>query len=122
MERLLGFDLLADKTRGRIIIRGDSNLVIRQMRGEIDRKAPVLQFLRHKAMEKLRSWPIHEFLHMKRDWSQSSSRLESKALQQEQSKIALYDQDRQKFKLVEPVGRIVNAQKCRSSRENSCSH
>ena len=64
---LLGFDLLTDQARGRIIICSDSGLVIRQMRGEIDCKAPGLQFLRHKAMEKLRSWPFHEFLHMKRD-------------------------------------------------------
>ena len=47
---LQGFDLLAVQTRGRIIICGDSNLVIRQMRGEIDCKAPGLQLLRHKAM------------------------------------------------------------------------
>ena len=66
---LLGFDLLENQTRGRVIICGDSNLVIRQMRGEIDCKAPGLQLLRLKAMEKLRSWPIHEFLHMKRDWN-----------------------------------------------------
>ena len=71
----LGFDLLADQARGRIIICGDSSLVIRQMRGEIDCKAPGLQLLRHKAMEKLRSWPIQEFLHMKRDWNQSADRL-----------------------------------------------
>ena len=74
---LLGFDLLADQARGRIIICGDSSLVIRQMRGEIDCKAPGLQLLRHKAMEKLRSWPIQEFLHMKRDWNQSADRLAS---------------------------------------------
>ena len=72
---LLSFDLLdrlADQTRGRVIICGDSNLVIRQMRGEIDcttAEAPGLQLLRHKAMEKLLSWPNHEFLHMKRDWN-----------------------------------------------------
>ena len=36
---LLGFDLLADQKRGRIIICGDSDLVIRQMRGEIGSKA-----------------------------------------------------------------------------------
>ena len=30
---LLSFDLLADQARGRMIICGDSNLVIRQMRG-----------------------------------------------------------------------------------------
>ena len=51
--------------------------------------------LRHKAMEKLRSWPIHEFLHMKRDWNQSADRLASNPLQQEQGSIALYDQNRQ---------------------------
>ena len=56
---LLGFDLLAGQTRGRVIICGDSNLVIRQMRGEIDCKAPGLQLLRSKAVEKLRSWPTH---------------------------------------------------------------
>ena len=50
---LLGFDLLDDQTRGRIIICGDSNLVIRQMRGEIDCKAPGVQLLRHKAMLKI---------------------------------------------------------------------
>ena len=57
---LLGFDLLVDQERGRIIICGDSIVVIRQMRGEIDCKAPGLPLLRHKAMEKLRSWPIHK--------------------------------------------------------------
>ena len=64
---LLDFDLLADQTRGRIIICGVSNLVIRQMRGEIDCKVLGLQLIRHKAMEKLRSWPIYEFLHMNCD-------------------------------------------------------
>ena len=64
---LLSFDLLADQARGRVIICGDSNLVIRQMRGEIDCKAPGLQLLRHRDMDRLRSRPSHEFLHMKRD-------------------------------------------------------
>ena len=57
---LLGFDLLDRQTRERIIICGDFNLVIRQMRGEIDCKAPGLQLLRHKAMQRLQSWPKHE--------------------------------------------------------------
>ena len=39
---LFGFDMLDKQTRGRIIICGDSNLEIRQMRGEIDCKAPGL--------------------------------------------------------------------------------
>ena len=58
---LLGFDLLTDQARGCIIICGDSSLVIIQMSGGIDCNAPGLQLLRHKAMEKLRSWPIHSF-------------------------------------------------------------
>ena len=72
---LLRFDLLDGQTRGRVIICGDSNLVIRQMRGEMDCKVPRLQLLCHKAMQKLRSWPNHEFLHMKQEWNQSADRL-----------------------------------------------
>ena len=48
---LLGLDLLDEQTRGWIIICGDSNLVIRPIRGKIDCKAPELQLLRHKAMK-----------------------------------------------------------------------
>ena len=77
---LLSFDLLDGQTRGRAIICGDSNLVIRQIRGEIDCKSPGLQLLRHKTMQKLRSWPKHEFLHFKREWNQSVDRLVSAAL------------------------------------------
>ncbi|KAE8978835.1 hypothetical protein PR002_g24598 [Phytophthora rubi] len=62
---MLCLDLVAPLDRGRLIICGDSNLVIRQMRGEIECKAPGLKLLRSKAMEKLRSWPDHEYLHMK---------------------------------------------------------
>lgn len=39
---LLRFDMLANRTRGRVIICGDSNLVIIQMRGDIDCEAPGL--------------------------------------------------------------------------------
>ena len=66
---LLSVSLLAKQTKGSFIFCGDSNLVIRQMRGKTDCKAPGLQLLRHRAMEKLRSWPIHELLHIKRDWN-----------------------------------------------------
>ena len=92
---LLSFDLLASQTRGRVIICGDSNLVIRQMRGEVDCKAPGLQLLRHKAMEKLRSWPDHAFLHMKREWNQSADRLASEALQREKGVTDVTEQERQ---------------------------
>ena len=63
------------------------------MRGEIDCKAPALQLLRYMAMEKLRSWPKHEFLHMKRDWNQSADQLASEALQQEKRGAVVSDQE-----------------------------
>jgi len=84
---LLCFDLLTRMDRGRIVICGDSNLVIRQMRGEIACKAPGLQLLRQKAMDRLSAWPQHDFLHMKRDWNQSADRLASSALQREEGAI-----------------------------------
>ena len=65
------------------------------MRGEIDCKSPGLQLLRHRAMERLRSWPSHEFLHMKRDWNQSADRLASEALRQEKGTVVVSDQERQ---------------------------
>ncbi|ETO59310.1 hypothetical protein F444_22319 [Phytophthora nicotianae P1976] len=60
---LLGLDLLSSLDRGRLIIHGDSNLVIRQMRGEIECKAPGLTPLRRRALDRLRTWPAHEFLY-----------------------------------------------------------
>jgi ribonuclease HI len=51
---LLCFDLLKDLDRGRLIICGDSNLVIRQMKGEMDCKAPALTLLREKALHRLK--------------------------------------------------------------------
>uniref|UniRef100_M4BWX2 RNase H type-1 domain-containing protein n=1 Tax=Hyaloperonospora arabidopsidis (strain Emoy2) TaxID=559515 RepID=M4BWX2_HYAAE len=78
-------------TKGRVIFCGDSNLVIRQMRGEIDCEAPGLQLLRHRAMEKLRSRPKHEFLHMKRDWNESADRLAREALPQEKGGAPWYE-------------------------------
>ena len=77
---LLSCELLHRQTRGRVVICGDSNSAIRQMRGEIDCKAPGLQLLRLKALHQLRSWPTREFLHAKRDWNQSADSLASSAL------------------------------------------
>uniref|UniRef100_H3H9E8 Integrase catalytic domain-containing protein n=1 Tax=Phytophthora ramorum TaxID=164328 RepID=H3H9E8_PHYRM len=57
------------------------------MRGEIDCKAPGLQVLREKAMGRLKAWPTHDLLHVKRDWNQSADRLASTALQREAGAI-----------------------------------
>ena len=92
---LLRFDLLAGRKRVRVIVCGDSNLVIRQMRGEIDCKAPGLQLLRHNAMERFRSWPIFEFIRVKRDWNQSEDRLTSVYMQKEKGRVVVTEADQQ---------------------------
>ena len=66
---LLGFEVLDSLERRRLIICGDSNLVVRQMRGEIECKAAGLSPLRARALNKLQSWPSHGILHVKRDWN-----------------------------------------------------
>nr|KAE8920000.1 hypothetical protein PF009_g29700 [Phytophthora fragariae] len=62
---LLSFDLLDNLDRGRLVICGDSNLVVRQARGEIDCKAPKLVLLRQKVLDRLREWPKHDLIHVK---------------------------------------------------------
>ncbi|ETP45313.1 hypothetical protein F442_08263 [Phytophthora nicotianae P10297] len=91
---LLGFDLLSSLDRGRLIICRDSNLVIRQMRGEIECKAPGLSHLRRRALNRLRTWPAHEFLHVKQDWNQSADRLANTALHQQESTAVTSEADR----------------------------
>ena len=77
------------------------------MRGEIDCKAPGLQLLRHKAMQKLRSWPEQEFLHMKREWNQSADRLESAALQHEKGAIVNSDQELHELMLLNRLQELI---------------
>ncbi|GMF62292.1 unnamed protein product [Phytophthora fragariaefolia] len=53
------------------------------VRGEIDCKAPGLTLIRHKALDRLRIWPDHDLVHVKRDWNGSADRLASAALQRQ---------------------------------------
>ncbi|OWZ10099.1 reverse transcriptase [Phytophthora megakarya] len=76
---LLCLDLLEDLDPRRLVICGDSNLVI----GQIDCKAPGLTLLRQRALDRLRTWPYHELLHVKRDWNGSADSLASAALQRQ---------------------------------------
>ncbi|OWY96619.1 LOW QUALITY PROTEIN: reverse transcriptase [Phytophthora megakarya] len=79
---LLCLDLTGeDLDPQRLVTCGDSNLVIRQVRGEIDCKAPGLTLLRQRALDRLRTWPDHGLLHVKRDWNGSADSLTSAALQ-----------------------------------------
>ncbi|EGZ13346.1 hypothetical protein PHYSODRAFT_335121 [Phytophthora sojae] len=80
---LLGFDLLDGIDRGRLVVCGDSNLVMRQVRGEIDCKAPKLTLLKQEVLDQLRKWPDHEMFHVKRDWNGSADSLASATLQRE---------------------------------------
>ena len=64
---LLTFDLIDGQTRGRVTIHGDSNYGSAKYEEKSTVRGPGLQLLRHRAVEKLRSWPDHEFLHMRRD-------------------------------------------------------
>ncbi|OWZ04641.1 LOW QUALITY PROTEIN: reverse transcriptase [Phytophthora megakarya] len=78
---LLCLDLLEDLDPQHLVICGDSNLVIREVRGEIDCKAPGLTLLRQRALDRLRTWPDHELLHVKRDGNGSADSLASAALE-----------------------------------------
>ncbi|KAE8985822.1 hypothetical protein PR002_g22523 [Phytophthora rubi] len=80
---LLCMDLLEGEIQQRLVVCGDSNLVIRQVCGEIDCKAPGLTLLRQKALDRLLAWPDHELLHVKRDWNGSADSLAGAALQRQ---------------------------------------
>ncbi|OWZ16418.1 reverse transcriptase [Phytophthora megakarya] len=58
---LLGLDMLENLDRKRLVICGVSNLVIRQVRGEIDCKAPWLTLLKRKALDRLRKWGVMNY-------------------------------------------------------------
>ncbi|POM58038.1 Reverse transcriptase [Phytophthora palmivora] len=66
-----------------------------RMRDEINCKAPGLQLLRKKALDRLRSWPDHKFLHVKREWNQSVDKLASAALQRLEDEIVTSEEGRE---------------------------
>ncbi|OWZ11927.1 reverse transcriptase [Phytophthora megakarya] len=111
---LLCFDLLSTQARGQVVICGDSNLVIRQMRGEIDCNAPGLQPLSQKALNQLRSWPKHEFVHVKRDWNQSADKFASAALQREEGDIVTAEVERQDLITLNRLHEILQPKSTRS--------
>ncbi|KAE8902030.1 hypothetical protein PF003_g14037 [Phytophthora fragariae] len=76
-------DLLEGEIQQRLVVYGDSDLVIRQVRGEIDCKPPGLTLLKPKALDQLLAWPDHELVHAKRDWNGSADNLASAALQRQ---------------------------------------
>ncbi|OWZ19695.1 reverse transcriptase [Phytophthora megakarya] len=77
----LSLDLQERTEPLRLVIGGDPNLVIRQIRGEIDCKAPGQTLLRQNALDRLRIRPVHELVHVKRYWNGSADSRASAALQ-----------------------------------------
>ncbi|KAG3069628.1 hypothetical protein PI125_g23169 [Phytophthora idaei] len=80
---LLGLELLQEADPKGLVVCGDSNLAVRQVRGEIDCKAPGLTLLRQKVLDRLQKWPDHDVVHVKRDWNASADSLASVALQRQ---------------------------------------
>ncbi|OWY94044.1 reverse transcriptase, partial [Phytophthora megakarya] len=91
----------------RLIVCGDSNLVIRQMRGEMDCKSPGLKLLRAQAWNALRGWPQHEFLHIRRDWNVSADMLAGQALQRQQDKNSYNMGELEDLRTLHRLGEVV---------------
>ncbi|OWZ05337.1 LOW QUALITY PROTEIN: reverse transcriptase [Phytophthora megakarya] len=77
----LCLDLLKDLGPRHLVICEDSNMVIRQVRSEIDCKVPGLTLLRQRALDRLRTWPDLELVHIKQDSNGSADSLSNAALQ-----------------------------------------
>ncbi|OWZ09793.1 LOW QUALITY PROTEIN: reverse transcriptase [Phytophthora megakarya] len=75
---ILGLDMLENLDHKRLVV-----CVIRQVRGEIDCKAPGLTLLKRKALDRLRKWSDHELVHVERDWNGSTDSPASAALQRQ---------------------------------------
>ncbi|KAG2779364.1 hypothetical protein Pcac1_g10718 [Phytophthora cactorum] len=74
---LLGLEPLQEVDPERVVVCGDSNLIVRQVRGEIDCKAPGLMLLRQKVLDQLQKCHDHDVVHVKRDWNASADSLAS---------------------------------------------
>ncbi|POM70515.1 Reverse transcriptase [Phytophthora palmivora] len=108
---LLCLDLLSTVDRKRVVFCGDSNLVIRQVRGEIDCKAPGLTLLKQRALDRLKDWPDHELVHVKRDWNGSADSLASAALQRQGGVEIESDEDKQDLITLNRLGEVLVAKK-----------
>jgi len=64
---LLGYLLLEGLDVVRLIVGGDSNLVIRQMQEEMDCMSPGFKLLRERARRAQQMWPRHDLFHVRRD-------------------------------------------------------
>ncbi|KAE9273644.1 hypothetical protein PR003_g29842 [Phytophthora rubi] len=103
-------DLLEGEDRQRLVICGGSNLVIRQVRGEIECKTVGLTLLRQKALDRLRVWTDHERMHVKRDWNSSAESLTSVALRRQGGVVVEDEGDLHDLVTVNRLGKILSTE------------
>ncbi|POM67501.1 Reverse transcriptase [Phytophthora palmivora] len=70
-----------------------------------------LDLLSDMDLERLRSWPNHELLHMKRDWNQSADSLASAALRRESGVVIVKEEERQDLMTLNRLDELLIAKK-----------
>lgn len=106
---LLALDLLQELDKGRLVVCGDSNLAIRQLRGVMDCKAPGLQLLRSQTLDRLKAWPQTELVYVKRGWNGSADLLAGMALQRQSGTRVNTDEEREDLVALNRLDEIVSS-------------
>ncbi|GMF51249.1 unnamed protein product [Phytophthora fragariaefolia] len=104
---LLGCSLLQELEVSRLIMCGDSNLAIRQMREEMDCKSPGMKLLRQQARNVLETWPRRELFHVRRDWNASVDMLAGQALQCQAGLDVIDPEEIQSLKTLNRLGEVI---------------
>jgi ribonuclease HI len=104
---LLALALALDAQIGSIILCGDSNLVIRQLGGEMDCKAPALQVLHQQATDMLKQFNSFSLVHVKRDWNKPADLLATQALQREAGTTDLLEEQRRDLETLNRLPEIL---------------
>ncbi|DAZ99418.1 TPA: hypothetical protein N0F65_004051 [Lagenidium giganteum] len=85
----LGLELAAAQGVKHVILCGDSNLVIRQLRGDMACNTPALKVLKMRVEQLFTRFSSIQFLHMKREFNQPADLLAGQAMQRGQGLGAL---------------------------------
>ncbi|GMF31034.1 unnamed protein product [Phytophthora fragariaefolia] len=104
---LLGCSLLQELEVSRQIICGDSNLVIRQMREEMDSKSPGLKLLKQHARNVLKNVARREPFHVRRDWNACADMLAGQALQSQARLDVIGPEEIQSLKTLNRLGEVI---------------
>ncbi|GMF25413.1 unnamed protein product [Phytophthora fragariaefolia] len=111
---LLGCSLPQELEVSRLVVCGDSNLVIRQMREEMDCKSPGLKLLRQLVKNALQTWPRRELFHVRRDWNASADMLAGQALQHQDGLDITGPDEIQSLRTLNRLGEIIRPRTDRS--------